>query len=82
MPGADRALAVLTNRVVTGLDGLAAAVSRVEAHVLHVDNFPAFVLGDGVPDGHVVGGQVQFVGAGQWVVAREGVREGRDRLVQ
>ena len=36
----------------------AAGVSRVEAHVLHADDFLAFVLGDGVPDGHVVGGQV------------------------
>ena len=54
----------------------AAPVSRIEAHVLHADNFLAFVLGDGVPDGHVIGGQVQFVGAGQWVVARE--RSARD----
>ncbi len=50
--------------------------------MLHADNFLAFVLGDGVPDGHVIGGQVQFVGAGQWVVTRERVREGRDWLVQ
>ena len=48
----------------------------------HADDFLALVLGDGVPDGHVIGGQVQFVGAGQWVVARERVREARDRLVQ
>src|SRR5439155_7374576 len=34
----------------------AAGVSRVEAHVLHADDLLAFVLGDGVPDGHVVGG--------------------------
>ena len=60
----------------------AAAVSRIEAHVLHANNFLAFVLGDGVPDGHVIGGQVQFVGAGQRVVARERIREGRDWLVQ
>lgn len=40
------------------------------------------MLADGVPDGHVGGGQVQLVGAGQRVVAGEGVREGRDRLVQ
>jgi hypothetical protein len=49
--------------------------------VLHANDFPALVLGDGVPDGHVIGGQVQFVGAGQGVVAGEGVREGRDWLV-
>jgi hypothetical protein len=48
------------------------AVSRVEAHVLHADDLLAFVLGDGVPDGHVVGGQVQFGGAGQGVVAGNG----------
>jgi hypothetical protein len=29
------------------------------------------MLGDGVPDGHVIGGQVQLVGAGQRVVAGE-----------
>ncbi len=50
--------------------------------MLHADDFPAFVLGDGVPDGHVIGGQVQFVGAGQCVVARERIREGRYWLVQ
>ena len=30
-------------------------VSRVKADVLHADNFPVLVLGDGVPDGHIVG---------------------------
>lgn len=60
----------------------ATAVSRIEAHVLHADNFLAFAVGDGVLDGHVIGGQVQFVGAGQWVVASESIREGRDWLVQ
>src|ERR1700724_1647422 len=54
------------------LRALAAGVSRVEAHVLHADDFLALVLGDGVPDGHVVDGQVQFVCAGQWVVAGKG----------
>ena len=34
------------------LRALAAGVSRVEAHVLHSDDFLALVLGDGVPDGH------------------------------
>jgi hypothetical protein len=58
------------------------AMSGIEAHVLHADDFLALVLGDGVPDGHVIGGQVQLVGAGQRVIARERVREGRDRLVQ
>jgi hypothetical protein len=47
-------------------------VSRVEAHVLHADDFLALMLADGVPDGHVVGGQVQLVGAGQGVVLGEG----------
>ena len=32
--------------------------------MLHADDFLALMLGDGVPDGHVVGGQVQLVGAG------------------
>ena len=41
------------------------AMSGIEAHVLHADNFLALMLGDGVPDGHVIGGQVQLVGAGQ-----------------
>jgi hypothetical protein len=50
--------------------------------VLHADDLLAFVIGDGVQDGHVIGGQVQFGGAGQWVVAGERVGEGRDRLVQ
>ena len=50
--------------------------------MLHADDFLCLMLGDGVPDGDVVGGQVQFVCAGQWVVAGEGVREGRDWLVQ
>ena len=58
------------------------AMSGIEAHVLHADDFLSLMLGDGVPDGHVIGGQVQLVGAGQWVVARERVREGRDWLVQ
>ena len=57
-------------------------VSGVEAHVLHADDFLALMLADGVPDGHVVGGQVQLVGAGQGVVLGERGREGRDRLVQ
>ena len=47
-------------------------VSRVEAHMLDADDFLALMLGDGVPDGHVVGGQVQLVGAGQRVVAGKG----------
>ena len=54
---------------------------RIEAYVLHADDLLAFMLGDGVPDGHVVRGQVQLVGTGQWVVAGESIREGRDRLV-
>jgi hypothetical protein len=41
------------------------AMSGIEAHVLHADDFLSLMLGDGVPDGHVIGGQVQFVGAGQ-----------------
>jgi hypothetical protein len=53
------------------------AMSGIEAHVLHADDFLALMLGDGVPDGHVIGGQVQLVGAGQRVVAGERVREGR-----
>jgi hypothetical protein len=38
-------------------------------------------VGDGVPDGHVIGWQVQLIGAGQRVIAGERVRESRDRLV-
>ena len=47
------------------------AMSGIEAHVLHADDFLSLMLGDGVPDGHVIGGQVQLVGAGQRVVAGE-----------
>ena len=50
--------------------------------MLHADEFLALMLADGVPDGHVVGGQVQLVGAGHGVVLRERVHEGRDRLIQ
>ena len=50
--------------------------------MLHADDFLALMLGDGVPDGHVIGGQVQLIGAGQRVIARKWVCEGRDRLVQ
>ncbi len=32
----------------------------------------SLMLGDGVPDGHVIGGQVQLVGTGQRVVAGKG----------
>src|SRR6185312_10861409 len=42
-------------------------------YLLHTDDFLALMLGDGVPDGHVVGRQVQFVGTGQRVVAGERV---------
>jgi hypothetical protein len=38
--------------------------------------------GDGGPDCHLVHGQVQFVGAGQGIVARESLGEGRDWLVE
>jgi hypothetical protein len=55
--------------------------SGIGAYVLHANDLLAFILGDGVPDGHVVSGQVQFVGTRQRVVAGERVREGRDRLV-
>jgi hypothetical protein len=50
----------------------AAGVSRVDAHVLHADDFLALMLGDGVPDGHVIGRQVQLVGTGQRVVTGKG----------
>ena len=43
-------------------------MSGIEAHVLHADDFLALMLGDGVPDGHVIGGQVQLIGAGQRVI--------------
>jgi hypothetical protein len=39
------------------------------------------MLADGVPDRHVVGRQVQLVGAGQWVIEGERIRQCRDRLV-
>jgi hypothetical protein len=48
--------------------------------MLNADDFLAFMFGDGVPDGHVVGGQVQLVGTGQRVVPGEWIRERRDRL--
>ena len=53
-------------------------MSRVEADVLHADDFLALMIGDGVPDGHVIGRQVQLVGAGQGGVAGERVRETRN----
>ena len=40
--------------------------------MLDADDFLALTLGAGVPDGHVVGGQVQLVGAGQRVVGGKG----------
>ena len=48
------------------------AMSGIEAHVLHADDFLALMLGDGLPDGHVIGRQVQLVGAGQRVVTGKG----------
>jgi hypothetical protein len=50
-------------------------MSGIDAYVLHADDAMALMLGDGVPDGHVVVRQVQFVGAGQRIVAWEGVGE-------
>ena len=38
---------------------------------MHADDFLALMIGDGVPDGHVIGRQVQLVGAGQGGVAGE-----------
>jgi hypothetical protein len=49
--------------------------------MLHADDFLALMLGDGVPDGHIVGRQVQLVVAGQRVVAGERVGQGRYGLV-
>ena len=43
--------------------------------MLHVDDFLTLMLGDGVPDRHVVGRQVQLVGAGQSVVAGKRICE-------
>jgi hypothetical protein len=40
--------------------------------VLHADDFLALMLGDGIPDGHVIGWQVQLIGAGQRVIAGKG----------
>jgi hypothetical protein len=45
--------------------------SGVDAYVLHAGDVLALALRDGVPDGHVVGRQVQFVGTGQRVIAGE-----------
>lgn len=53
----------------------------VEAHVLHADGLLALMHGDGVPDRHIVGGQVELVGAGQGIVAGEWVGEGWDWLI-
>jgi hypothetical protein len=39
-------------------------MSGIDAYMLHADDFLALVLGGGAPDGHVVGWQVQLVGAG------------------
>jgi hypothetical protein len=49
---------------------------------LHADDLPALVLGDRVPDGHLIGGQVQLVGARQWVLGRKGGGQRRDWVVQ
>ena len=69
-------------RLIGNYQGPGRGASRVEADVLHADDFLALMIGDGVPDGHVIGRQVQLVGAGQRVLEGERVREGRDRLVQ
>jgi hypothetical protein len=49
--------------------------------MLHADNFLTVILGDRVPNGHIVRGQVQLVGAWQRIVSRERVGEGWDGLV-
>jgi len=49
---------------------------------LHADDLLTFMHGDGVPDGHIVGGQVQLVGARQRVVTGERVSKGRDWFVE
>jgi hypothetical protein len=54
----------------------------IEHHVLDADDLLAFVRCDGVPDGHVLGVQAQFVRTRQRVVLGERIRECRDRLVQ
>ena len=54
---------------------------RVKTHVLHADDFLALMLADGVPDRHVVGGQMQLVGTGQRVIKGERIRRHLDRLV-
>lgn len=44
----------------------------VQTHMLHADDLLASILGNGVPDCHVVGGQMQLVGTGQRIVTGEG----------
>jgi hypothetical protein len=45
--------------------GLAETESGVEADMLHADDLLAFMRGDGVPECHGIGRQVQFVGVGR-----------------
>jgi hypothetical protein len=82
---ADRYSGVNTStddsRLASSATYLADERSGIEAQVLHADEFLAFMLGDGGPDCHVLGRQVQLISAGQRVVGRERVGEGRNRLV-
>lgn len=54
----------------------------VEAHMLHADDLLAFMYDDGVPDGHGVSGQTQFVSARQRVITGERVGKSRNWLVK
>ena len=50
--------------------------------MLNADGLLTFVRGDGVPDGHAVRGQVQFVRTWQRVVRRKWVRQGWNGFIQ
>lgn len=49
--------------------------------MLDADDLLSLVYRNRVPNGHTVGGQMQLVGAGQRIIDRKRVREGRDRLI-
>src|SRR5215472_3349242 len=65
-----------------GVDPGSVNKSGIQAHVLDANDLLSLVHGDCVPDCYVVGGQAQFVGAGEWIARGERVRKGRDWLVE
>jgi hypothetical protein len=50
--------------------------------VLHADDLLAFMVGDRVPDRHVVSGQVKLVRSRKRILGGEGVGQRRDGFIQ